>query len=255
MMNKTGGLLTNGRTKSAQSDLPQASPMKPQAPQAAAPPPQPAQPQQPVQAPAQAPQGQPVPQEQPQGAPQGPGQEAPEGMNTMANNALTLLHDEQAAPQFEQMIAQGEEGAAAAAVNIGQQVIEADRAHGVEPNMEQASDAIMEVVGDIVEMGIAQGSMPAEPLINEVPAAVYATLAYASDQWAAAYPEFGQDLAAQVQQATQADSEAARQVAAYMKSRKSESGNNANQDQPQTQQRSPNDDPAGGRIAGSPQPM
>lgn len=204
LSNTGGGLLTNGRTKQKEPDLPSVSAMKPmQAPQM----------------PQQAPQQQAV---QPQQAPQQPGQQAEQqGVNTLANNGLMLLHDERTAPQYEKMIMQGEEGAAHAAVTIGQQVIGAYRDKGVEPDVNEASDAILEIVGDIVEIGMAQGSIPQEPVINGIPAGMYATLAYASDKWTQIFPDFGRDLASQITEATQQDQESARAVAAYMKQRKS----------------------------------
>lgn len=242
-----GGLLTNGRMGGGKSDLPSVKPMRPQQPQASPQPQQAPAPQQPQQAP-QAPQG--APQAPPQqGMPQG--QEAPQegGMNDLANNALMLLHDEQAAPEFEAMIAQGEEGAATAAVTIGKQVINAYTQRGVQPDPNKMSDAIMEVVGDIAEIGIGNGSIPQEPLINGVPAGVYAIYAYASDQWTAAFPEFGESLKQEIQAATQQDDEAARQVAAYMKQRKA----NANQGQPTQEQPNGPVSPTGGRVPGAPQ--
>lgn len=243
-----GGLLTNGRTQSKGTGLPAVSPMRPQ-PQQAAPqaPPQ----QQAAPAPVQAPQSMPMDQGMQQGGmPPDPNMEQPGGRNDMMNNALALLHDPRAAPEFENMISQGEEGAATAAVTIGKQVVQAHVKRGFEPDVNQASDAIMEVVGDIVEIGIANGSIPSEPMINGVPAGMYATLAYAADQWAAVFPEFGDSLKQEITQATQQDDEAARQVAAYMQQRKQ----GANQSQPTGQQPgiSAADNSAGGSIPGAP---
>ena len=250
-----GGLLSNGRMGGNKGDgLPSVKPMRPAQPQAApqAPAPQQAPQSAPQpQAPQQPPQGAPMPQGQegmPQGEPQGQGS----GVNDLMNNGLALLHDEQAAPEFEKMIAQGEEGAATAAVTIGKQVLAAHMERGFQPDPAQASDAIMEIVNDIADIGLGNGSIPEQPLVNGVPAGVYAIYAYAADQWTAAFPEFGQSMKEEIQSATPQDDEAARQVAAYMKQRKQEKAN-GNQNQSAQEPINNPVSSAGGRIPGAPQ--
>lgn len=216
LKNTGGGLLTNGRTKQDAGPT-QVPPMRPPQ-QQAAPPQQQSAPQAPPQGAPPPPQGQ-LPQ---QGQP--PQEMPPEGgqpgHNDMANNALALMHDEGFAPQVEKLVSQGEEGAAEAAVMIGKQVVQAHLDRGLEPDPAQASDAIMEVVGDLADIGLSIGSIPQEPLVNDVPAGVFAIMAYAADKWTAAFPEFGESLKQEVSNATQQDEEAARQVAAYMQQRK-----------------------------------
>lgn len=246
-----GGLLTNGRMKKTESDLPSVPPMRPQMAQSA---PQPQIPAQAATAPPAAPQAQQgIPQGMPQNQgmmPQGDEMDQGSSNNDLANNALALLHDEEAAPQYEQLIAEGEEGAARAAVMIGKQVVDAHLQRGFEPDTDQASDAIMEVVGDIAEIGMGMGAIPQEPLVNGVPAGVYAIMAYAADQWAAEFPEFGQSLKEEVSQATAEDDNAARTVAAYMKERK-----HAQSSQSAPQQRPAANSNPSGSVAGPPQPM
>lgn len=176
MMGRTGGgLITNGRTQQQQPSggLPAAAPMKPQQAQQPAPPPQQAAPQ---------------PQPQQGGmAPQG-------GENHIASNALRLLHDPQAAPEFEAMIAQGEKGAAQAVVTVGEQVVQEYEAQGQPIDPDQAADAMMMVLEDVANIGVNQGYLKAEPMIGDQPASVQAMIGYAMETWSQKFPEFGQEM-------------------------------------------------------------
>lgn len=223
-MNVTGGgLLQSGRT---QPEPPQPRPVGLDKPPASAQPQQSAPPAGQVPQAGQAPQGQ--PQGQPQGGPPAPGP-GPEAHNDLMNNALRLLHDPQAAPEFESMIAQGEKGAAHAAVTIGEQVINAHNQNGAGVDDNMVEDAITAIVDDITAIGLGNGSLQPEPMINGEPASKMAVMAYASETWAQKFPEFAAGLAQVAQQGTPQDDAAAQQLAQYLQS----SGQQPAQGQPQ----------------------
>ncbi len=187
MIGKPGGLITNGRTQQPQSDIPQASPMKPMQQQA---PPQPAQaaPQQAMQQPG----GQPPGMGQPQGD---PGLQGQPGVNHLASNALKLLHDPEASKEFEQMISQGPQGAAQAVVMIGEQVVQAHQENGAPIDEQQATDATIELIQDVGEIGLNQGYLAQEPVIDGVPASVTELFSNVMQMWGERFPEFAQEMA------------------------------------------------------------
>ena len=233
MMQTGGGLITNSRTSEPSNTLPKAMPAKQMAqqPQQQAPAPQP-QPQQqgglvsPPQQQAPAPQPQPQ-QQPPQGGmgpqpgqgepPPGGNQQAPQGINDAANNALQLLHDPEAAPQFEQMIAQGPKGAAQAAATIYEQVAAAHEQHGSPISDEMAGEAAEAIISDISDIGTAIGSFQMEPLIDGIPASAMEFIALTGELLAPKFPAIAAEFQAiAAEGADPGDDAAAQQLAQYM---------------------------------------
>ena len=168
-----GGFLRSGRMG---GDLPSVQPMKPMPPVPTAP-----------QGPAQTSQGgylgpQGAPPQQPAPMPQGQPQPAPQeqqgpAINDVANNALMLLHDEEAGPAFEQMIAQGVEGAAQAIVQLYSQVREGYESQGQPIDEEMSGEAAQMVIKDIADIGKALGSIQSEDDIDDMVTMSLSTIA------------------------------------------------------------------------------
>jgi len=216
MIGKPGGLITNGRTQQPQSDIPQASPMKPIQQQA---PPQPAPQAAPQQAMQQ--QGQPGMEQPPQqpgmGQPQGdPGAQGQPGVNHLASNALKLLHDPEASKEFEQMISQGPQGAAQAVVMIGEQVIQAHQQNGAPIDEQQATDATIELIQDVGEIGLNQGYLQPEPVIDGVPASVTELFSNVMQMWGEKFPEFAEEMSQTAQSASPQEQASAQQFMQHL---------------------------------------
>lgn len=154
-MTRTGG----GLIQSGRMGVPDTPPLKPMQTTAQQPAPQASMPQQ------GPPQGliqqsePPMPQEAVQGPSQGVETQG-DDINHVANNALMLLHDPEAGPEFETMIAKGPEGAAQAVTNVYTIVRQAFEERGEQIDDALAGEAANEVLQDVTDIGMATGAFP-----------------------------------------------------------------------------------------------